>query len=82
MILKDGAVPEIKLIDFNVAHSFDEETEESEIQIKGCTGLKNWSAPETRLKLFYGIESESFSIGCLLYFMIYGTPPFNDYSDL
>jgi len=82
MISKDAAAPEIKLVDFNVAHSFDVETEGSEIEIKGCTGLKNWSAPETRLQLFYGIESESWSIGCLLYFMIYGAPPFNEGSDL
>jgi len=82
MIAEDGALPQIKLIDFNVAHGFDVESEGSEIEIKGCTGLKSWSAPETRTQFFYGIESESWSIGCLLYFMIHGAPPFNQDSDL
>jgi serine/threonine protein kinase len=82
IVFDGGAVPQIKLIDFNVAHSFDVESEASEIEIKGGTGLKHWSAPETRIQLFYSIASESWSIGCLLYFMIFGVPPFNEDSDL
>jgi serine/threonine protein kinase len=75
-------VPEIKLIDFNVAFCFDVASAEKPIKIKGGTGLKHWSAPETRLQLFYGIESESWTIGCLLYFVLFGVAPFNEDSDL
>jgi hypothetical protein len=38
--------PEIKLIDFNVAFQF--EGPSCCAKIKGGTGLKEWSAPETR----------------------------------
>lgn len=75
-------VPEIKLIDFNVAFCFDVASASKPIKIKGGTGLKQWSAPETRLQLFYGIESESWTIGCLLYFMLFGVAPFNEDSEM
>ena len=45
--------------------------------MSGGTGLKQWSAPETRQRSFYGKEIDSWSIGCMLYCMITGNEPFN-----
>ena len=41
----------------------------SEGLIEGGTGMKEWSAPETRSQANYGISSDMWSVGCLLYFM-------------
>lgn len=38
--------PLVTIIDFNVAHDLKKES--SDGKIKGSTGLKEWSAPETR----------------------------------
>jgi len=66
--------PLVTIIDFNVA--YDLKKESSDGRIKGSTGLKEWSAPETRSRLFYGTEAESWSLGCILYFMVFGFQPF------
>lgn len=44
--------------------------------IKGGTGLKEWSAPETRGRYHYGPEADLFTVGCLLYLAIFGKQPF------
>ena len=75
--------PFLKVIDFNVAVTFnntfqggDGESNDSECSIKGGTGLREWSAPETRQKLYYDKLADLWSVGCILYFMVTGTPPF------
>jgi len=40
--------------------------------MKGGMGLKEWSAPETRQKLYYGPEIDLWSIGCILYYIVTG----------
>ena len=47
----------LNLIDFNVSQIFldpKNTSEESGMVLKGGQGLKVWSAPETRLQLYYG----------------------------
>ena len=52
----------VTIIDFNVATTNK--------MIKGGTGVKEWSAPETRSGVTYSLESDVWSLGCLLYFMV------------
>jgi hypothetical protein len=49
----------MKLIDFNVSKIFSESKNgkgdsEHQMMFTGGQGLKEWSAPETRLKSYYG----------------------------
>ncbi len=52
------------LIDFNVAVKFSNPNED---EIVGGTGLKQWSAPETRTQLKYSPKCDAWSVGCILY---------------
>lgn len=40
--------------------------------ITGGTGLKQWSAPETRSQLTYTENCDIWSAGCILYYLITG----------
>lgn len=53
----------LKLIDFNTA--FQDVVDYTDC-IKGGTGLKEWSAPETRQKLFYTAKCDSYSCGLII----------------
>ena len=66
-IIIDG--DQVTLIDFNVA--VDVKLSEDGL-IEGNTGLKEWSAPETRSNLKYDNQCDMWSVGCLLYFMYSG----------
>jgi serine/threonine protein kinase len=44
--------------------------------MKGGTGLKEWSAPETRLRLYYGMEIDVWALGCILYYSLTGRSAF------
>jgi serine/threonine protein kinase len=59
----------LKLIDFNVAHDLDKSK-----PIIGKTGVDAWSAPETRKWQGYNEKSDMYSVGCILLFMLTGTP--------
>jgi serine/threonine protein kinase len=72
----DGSIV-LKLIDFNVSKIFGETKNgkidsERQMMFTGGQGLKEWSAPETRLKSYYGIEADYWSIGCIIYYSIMG----------
>lgn len=53
----------LMLIDFNTAVS---DVKGYSDCIVGGTGLKEWSAPETRQKLCYSAKSDSYSIGLII----------------
>ena len=55
----------VTLIDFNVSVDL----KQTDGVIKEPTGLKEWSAPETRSHPEYGVSCDMWSFGCLLYFV-------------
>ena len=58
----------VKLIDFNVAIKVDQYTQ----NIIGATGIREWSAPETRQKGVSGCKIDSWSLGCMMYYICTG----------
>ena len=63
----------LKLIDFNVAHDLAENPE-----IRGATGVRAWSAPETRKFKSYDERCDCWSVGCILYYLCTGEAPLSD----
>jgi serine/threonine protein kinase len=61
---------DIKLIDFNVAVTLKTPAPDYEDEILGSTGLREWSAPETKTQLFYSAKCDLWSLGCLLRFLL------------
>lgn len=64
-------------MDFNVAADLTE----SDI-ISGATGVKHWSAPETRANYEYDAKCDVYSLGCLLLFMLTGAQPESEKAQL
>ena len=62
----------VKLIDFNVAVQVDNPAS----KITGGTGLKEWSAPETRKFLHNDFKIDCWTLGCVMYFLCTGQQPF------
>ena len=60
------------MIDLNVAVEVTPENP----RIRFGTGLKEWSAPETRNSQYMDFKIDSWSLGCVMYFISTGTPPF------
>ena len=58
----------VKLIDFNVAVEVDPITQ----KIRGATGLREWSAPETRKGAESDYKIDSWTLGCVMYYMCTG----------
>ena len=58
----------VKIIDFNVAVRLQDETS----KIQGGTGLKEWSAPETRLKLHTDNKIDCWTLGCIMFLLCTG----------
>jgi serine/threonine protein kinase len=65
---------DLKVIDFNVASKMYNLSDQA--SMKGGTGLKEWSAPETRHSLHYGLEIDSWAVGCILYYILTARTPF------
>ena len=52
------------------------ETEPDKCLIKGATGLREWSAPETRKSIHSDFRIDCWTLGCLMYFLSTGKHPF------
>lgn len=64
----------ITVIDLNVAFEVTPENP----RIRYGTGLKEWSAPETRGQQFTDFNIDTWTIGCVMYFICTGQPPFRE----
>ena len=60
------------MIDFNVAVELNED----DPKIKGYTGLKEWSAPETRQKQYNDCKIDCWTLGCIMHLLCTGEQPF------
>lgn len=60
----------LKIIDFNVSAQYEKGASGYTDTIQGGTGLKEWSAPETRTSLTYSAKCDSWSMGLILSFML------------
>ena len=58
----------MKIIDFNVAVEVDPDIQ----KIKGRTGLREWSAPETRRSEDTDFKQDSWTLGCIMYYICTG----------
>ena len=63
----------VKLIDFNVAAEIDPDT----LLVKGATGLREWSAPETRKSHSSDSKIDTWTLGCVMYLLCTGSQPFD-----
>lgn len=72
-IMLEASATVLKLIDFNIAHDLAVCPE-----IKGASGLRAWSAPETRMLKSYDERCDLWSIGCVVYYACTGAAPFDE----
>lgn len=63
----------IKVIDFNVAV----EVSKTNPRIRGGTGLREWSAPETYKSFYSDFKIDSWTLGCVMYLLCTGQQPFD-----
>ena len=68
----DAEPIKIKVIDLNVAFEVNEENP----RIRFGTGLKEWSAPETTRQTYHTFKIDTWTLGCVMYFITVGDPPF------
>ena len=71
MIIVEDGETRLTIIDFNMAVDQDKV-----LEICGETGVKQYSAPETRSSIQYTNKCDIWSYGCILYFMFAGKKPF------
>ena len=50
--------------------------------IKGGTGLKEWSAPETRQSLYSDFKIDCWTLGCIMFLLCTGNKLFSQYDDI
>ena len=62
----------IKIIDFGLAVQLTDFNEERQT----LCGTPNYISPEVINKESYGLSTDVWSLGCILYALLTGTPPF------
>ena len=72
-ILIANGSKQIKIIDFGLAVKL--EVGEQGEQMTMC-GTPNYISPEVLERQPYGLQSDLWSLGCILYALLTGTPPF------
>ena len=68
MIADKEIAPKVKVIDFNVAV----EVSKTNPRIRGGTGLREWSAPETYRSTYSDFKIDSWTLGCVMYLLCTG----------
>ena len=63
---------QVKIIDFGLAVQLSDLTEERET----LCGTPNYISPEVILNKPYGLQADLWSLGCIMYAMMTGKPPF------
>ena len=70
ILLTEGG--QVKIIDFGLAVQLSDLTEERET----LCGTPNYISPEVILNKPYGLQADLWSLGCIMYAMMTGKPPF------
>lgn len=76
VIEKNDDEVEAKIIDFGIAKVSATDSNENDSTIEGLVGTPLYMSPETPEGRVYDTRSEIYSIGCVLYECLTGTPPF------
>lgn len=82
ILVKDLEEEELKLIDFGVAQVSELTGNLTEYQGKTIAGTPNYMSPDVASGLKYTEASEVYSLGCVLFELLTGRPPFTGESSL
>jgi len=73
IMLTSGGV--VKLIDFGCAKQMKQSLTSNSDLLRSCEGTPYWMAPEIIRGIAYGAESDVWSVGCTVFEMATGNPP-------
>jgi serine/threonine protein kinase len=78
MLARDGKKHTIKILDFGLAKATREEGENTALTVAGAMlGTPDYVAPEQTLDAANAdIRADIYSLGCTLYYLLAGKPPF------
>lgn len=82
LVNSDSREPEVRLIDFGVAAIQHTAHDAIEVQGKTIVGTPQYMSPDQCFGLLYDERSEVYSLGCVLFEMLTGRPPFHGDSAL
>ncbi len=76
LIAEEGRTFDLRLIDFGIAKVKEETGSINVFEGIAAAGTPGFMPPDTVLGWEYGAPSEVYSLGCLMYAMLTGVPPF------
>ncbi len=77
MLLKRANRLQVKILDFGLARIVGTETNDGLTQLGGILGTPEYMSPEQAISpTKVDVRSDLYSLGCILYFMLVGEPPF------